>query len=177
VQAPRGKAGPDAIKRRIEEAGLRGAGRSARDEALVFSETEVAAFLARQLHDAGLQLSPVNVRLEATQVTAQGRLPLGALLQGPPVVWLSSVVSRQRLGSPVWVTLTGTIAVEAPPGARRARYAEVTLIHSEIGRVSLPGWVVTLMVGPRGASLLRWRVPPVVDRVEVGDGKLTIRTR
>jgi hypothetical protein len=143
----------------------------------VFSETEVAAFLARHLHDAGLQLSPVNVRLRATQVTAQGRLPLDTLLQGPPVTWLSSVVSRHRLGSPVWVTLTGTLAVEAPSGARRARYAEVTLIHSKVGRVSLPGWVLTLMVGPRGASLLRWRVPAVVDRVEVGDGKLTIRTR
>jgi hypothetical protein len=33
------------------------------------------------------------------------------------------------------------------------------------------------MLGSRGASLLRWQVPGVVDRLEIGEGRITIRTR
>jgi hypothetical protein len=51
------------------------------------------------------------------------------------------------------------------------------LVETEIGRLSVPGWLLTLMLGPRGASLLRWQVPAVVERVDIDDGRLTIRTR
>jgi hypothetical protein len=34
-----------------------------------------------------------------------------------------------------------------------------------------------MLAGSRGASLLRWQVPAIVERLEVGDGKLTIRAR
>jgi hypothetical protein len=33
------------------------------------------------------------------------------------------------------------------------------------------------MLGPRGASVLRWQVPGAVDRLEVGEGRITVRTR
>jgi hypothetical protein len=33
------------------------------------------------------------------------------------------------------------------------------------------------MLGSHGASLLRWQVPGVVDQVEIGEGRMTIRTR
>jgi hypothetical protein len=41
----------------------------------------------------------------------------------------------------------------------------------------VPAWLLSLMLGPRGASLLRWQVPGVVDRLEIGEGHLTVRTR
>jgi hypothetical protein len=46
-----------------------------------------------------------------------------------------------------------------------------------LGRIPAPSWLLALMLGPRGASLLRWQVPGVVDQMEVGEGRITIRTR
>jgi hypothetical protein len=115
--------------------------------------------------------------MRAGRVTAQGRLPLGALMQGPPLAWLNTVMPRRGLETPVWITLTATVQLEPRTGSRRSRYAEATLMDTQVGRLSLPGWLLTLMLGPRGSGLLRWQVPVVVERVDIGDGKVTISTR
>ena len=94
-----------------------------------------------------------------------------------PVAWLSSLIPRRSLDAPVWITLAGTIGLEAASARRRTRYAEAMLTGSQVGRLSIPGWLLTVMAGSRGASLLRWQVPAIVERLEVGDSKLTIRTR
>lgn len=176
LSAGASKANPPAVERRLAELGSRAGGRSSRVERLVLSEPEVAAFLARYLEDAGLQISPVHARLRTTEITVQGQIPLGALLQGAPV-WLSSVIPRRSLDAPVWITLAGTIGLEAASSPRRPHYAEAMLLDTQVGRLSMPGWLLTVMAGPRGASLLRWQVPATVERLEVGDGKLTIRIR
>ncbi len=171
------KADPAAVERRLGDLGFHSGGRATRVEPVVLSEPEVAAFLARYLEDAGLRLSPVHTRLRTTEITVQGQIPLGALLQGAPVAWLSSVIPRRSLDAPVWITLAGTIGLEAASSPRRPRYAEATLIDSQVGRLSIPGWLLTMMAGSRGASMLRWQAPATVERLEVGNGKLTIRTR
>ena len=171
------RADPGAVGRRLAEVGLRESGRSARGEPLTFSEAEAAAFLAQYLGEAGIRLSPVNVSFRSARMTTQGQLPLRALLQGPPLKWASGVVPRRGLDAPVWITFTATLRIDPAQGPRRARYAETMLVETEIGRLSVPGWLLTLMLGPRGASLLRWQVPAIVERVDMGDGKLTIRTR
>ena len=71
------------------------------------------------------------------------------LLQGAPVAWLSSVIPC------------------------RPRYAEAMLNDSQLSRLSIPGWLLTMMTGSPGASLLRWQVPAVAERLEVGDGRMT----
>ena len=83
----------------------------------------------------------------------------------------------RSLDTQVWITLTGTIGLEAASSPRRPRYAEAMLLDSRVGRLSIPGWLPTMLAGSRGASLLRWQVPAIVERLEVGDGKLTIRAR
>jgi hypothetical protein len=171
------KADPAAVERRLAKLGFHGGGQSTRMEPVVLSEPEVAAFLARHLEEAGLRLSPVHARLRTTGTIVQGQIPLGALLQGAPVAWLSSVIPRGSLDAPVWITLAGTIGLEVASTQRRPRYAEAVLVDSQVGRLSIPAWLLTVMAGSRGASLLRWRVPASVERLEVGDGKLTIRTR
>jgi hypothetical protein len=171
------KADPAAIERQLAELKFRAGGQSTRVEPLVLGEPEVAAFLAGHLEDAGLRLSPVRTRLRTTEITVQGQIPLGALLQGAPGAWLSSVIPRRSLDAPVWITLAGTIGLEAALGPRRSRYAQTTLIDSQVGRLSIPAWLLTTMACSRGASLLRWQVPATVERFEVGDGRLTIRMR
>lgn len=171
------KAHRGAVAQKLAEVGLRGSGRSTRSEPLLFSEPEVATVLSTYLSDAGLDLSPIAVRLRPGRVSLQGRFPLSALVQGSPVAWVASVVPRSTLRSPIWITLAGHVDLEPPVGPRRPRYLEATLLETRVGRISVPGWFLSLMLGSRGASLLRWQVPGIVDHLEVGEGRLTIRTR
>jgi len=171
------KADPAAVERKLAEIGLRDSGRSTRSEPVVLGESEVAALVSTHLADGGLGLSPVTVRLRPGQASLQGRLPLAAFIEGSPVAWAAPVLPRSILRSPVWITLVGHLELERPAGPHRPRYAEATLLATQIGRIPVPTWLLSLMLGPRGASLLRWQVPGVVDHLEVGEGRLTLRTR
>jgi hypothetical protein len=171
------KADPGVLDRKLAEIGLRGSGRSTRSEPLVLAEAEVAALVSSHLSDAGLGLSPVTVRLRPGQASVQGRLPLALLIEGSPVAWAASALPRSTLRSPVWITLVGHLELERPAGPRRPRYAEATLLATHVGRIPMPAWLLPLTLGPRRASLLRWQVPGVVDHLEVGEGRLTLRTR
>jgi hypothetical protein len=171
------KADPGAVERKLAEIGLRGSGRSTRSEPLLFSEPELATLLSTYLSDAGFGLSPIALRLRPSRVTLQGRLPLSALVQGSPVAWTASVLPRSTLQSPIWITLVGRVELEPPVAPRRPRYAEAILLESRVGRIFVPGWLLSLILGPRGASLLRWQVSGVVGHLEVGENRLTIRTR
>jgi hypothetical protein len=171
------KADPGAAERKLAEIGLRGSGRSTRSEPLVFGEPEVAALVSTHLADAGLDLSAVMVRLRPGQASLQGRLPLAALIEGSPMAWAVSALPRSTLRSPVWITVVGRLELEPPAGPRRPRYAEVTLLATQVGRIPVPSWLLAVMLGPRGASLLRWQAPAAVDHLEIGPGRLTLRTR
>ena len=73
----------------------------------------------------------------------------------------------------IWITLAGTIELEGPAARRRTRYAEATLVQSRVGSP------VHTRLAPdvHNGSLLRWPAPAVVERVEVGEGRLTTKTR
>lgn len=171
------RADPAAVGRRLAEVGLREDNRSTRGGPIGFSEAEAAAYLAQYLGEAGFRLSPISVSFRTARMTTQGRLPLRVLLQGPPLERVSGVLPRPILDAPVWITLTATLKLDPAPRPGRVRYGEAVLIETEIGRLSVPGWLLTLILGPRAASLLRWQVPAVVERVDIDEGKLTIRTR
>lgn len=171
------KADPAAVERKLAEIGLRASGRSTRSEPLVLGEPEVAALVSTHLADAGLVLSAVAVRLRPGQASLQGRLPVAAFIEGSPVAWAVPALPRSTLRAPVWITLAGHLELEHPAGPRRPRYAQVALLATRIGRIPVPAWLLSLMLGPRGASLLRWQVPGVIDHLEVGEGRLTLRTR
>jgi hypothetical protein len=172
-----GKADPAPLSRKLAEISLRSSGRSTRTEPLVLGEPEVASLVSGHLADADLRLALVAVRLRPDRVSAQGHLPLGAFLQDSPMAWMGSVVPRSALGTPIWLTVSGLVEVDPPSGARRPRHAEARLLTARLGRIPVPSWLLPVMLGPRGASLLRWQVPGVVDRLEVGEGRMTIRTR
>jgi len=172
-----GRADPVAVERKLAEIGLRSSGRSSRTEPLVLSQAEVTAMVSGHLADAGLRLTSVAINLRPDRASVQGRLSLGALIQDSPMAWVASALPRNTLASPVWLTLIGHVELKAPSGPRRPRYAEATLLSARLGRIPAPNWLLGLILGSRGASLLRWQVPGVVDRLEIGEGRITIRTR
>lgn len=171
------RADPPAVERKLAEIGLRSSGRSARSEPLVLSEGEVTALVSKHVADAGLRLTLSAVSLRPGRASVQGRLPLGALIEDSPTAWVGLALPRRTLESPVWLTLSGRVELAAPPGPRRPRYVEATVVSARLGQVPAPSWLLGLLLGPRGASLLRWQVPGIVDQMEVGEGRITIRTR
>ena len=144
---------------------------------VILSEAEVSTVASRFLEDAGLLTASLTTEMREGRAVVQWQGPVGALLQGPPFGWVAAVLTRPMSQSPVWITLAGGIHLASVSKPGRPRYAEVRLTSARIGRLPVPGWLLTLMAGPRGASLLRWPVPATVERLELGDGRLTIRTR
>ena len=152
-------------------------GRARRPDPIVLSEAEVSAVAARFLEDAGLLTTPLTTEMRGGRAMVQWKGPVMALLQGPPLGWLSGLVTQRMGQTPLWITLAGDVQVGTASRPGRPRYAEVRLAAAQVGRLPVPGWLLTLMVGPRGASLLRWPIPATVDRLEVGERQLTIGTR
>ncbi len=151
--------------------------RASRPDSIILREADISALASQYLADAGFLTSSFTTEMHHGRVMVQWRGPVGMLLQGPPLEWIAPVLPSRFRGSPVWVTLAGGVQLQPAPAPGRPRYAEVSLESVRLGRLPVPGWLLTLMAGPRGASLLRWPVPGTVERLELGEGRLTIRTR
>lgn len=170
------QASPASLDRKLADLEPRGSGRPA-PGAIVLSEAEVSAVASRQLGDAGLLISPPLIEMQPGRAMVQWRGPVDGLLQGPPFGWLGPLLPSSLKEWPVWITLSGGVRLQPAAAPRRPRYAEASVTSVRLGRLPIPAWLLILMTGPRGASLLRWPVPPTVDHIELGDGRLTIRTR
>ena len=167
-----------AAQQKLFEVLLRDSGRSSRKDPIVLSDREVNAFLSRHLsQSAGLPLSPLIVRFSPGEAFIQGRTPLRKLLQGPPFAQLLPYIPDQRLDRPVWVTVRGRLSVESSLGGGAARYGKVSLVTLWLGKQPVSGWLLTIMMGPSSAYLLRWQVPSIVESINIEEGQLVIKTR
>ncbi len=172
------RANLSAAQGKLIEIGLRDSGRSNRREPIVLTEPEATALLARYLEEAGgLRLAPLHVRLTKGELTVQGRTPFRKVLQGPPFTGLLPYIPDSTLDRPIWVTVRGRLELEAASNAARGRYGRLTLTEVELGRQPVSGWLMNLMMGPPGTTLLRWPVPATLESVELQDGKAILRTR
>lgn len=84
------KGDPKAVDRKLAEIGRRSSSGATRPETLALSESEVAALVSEHVADAGLPLTLVAIKLQVDQVSVQGRLPMGALIQNSPIGWIGS---------------------------------------------------------------------------------------
>lgn len=167
-----------AAQGKLHEIGLRDSGRSNRQEPIVLTEPEASVLLGRYLEEAAaLRLSPLRVRFAKREVTVQGRAPFRKVVQGPPFTRLLPYIPDSALDRPIWVTVRGRFELGASSSATRGRYGRLTLTEVELGRQPVTGWLMNLMMGPRGATLLRWPVPAVLESVQLQDGKAILTTR
>jgi hypothetical protein len=164
-------------QQKLYEVVLRQSGRSSRTDPIVLSEREANAFLSRHLAEAaGVPLSPLVVRFERGLLFAQGQTPLRNLFQGPPFAQLLPYFPDKRLDQPVWVTVRARISVE-DSGVSANRYGTVTVTDLELGRQPVSSSLLYVLMGPSGAGLFRWRVPAVVESIQIEEGKAIIQTR
>ena len=109
---------------------------------------------------------PVRVRLDAGQLELGGATTLGKLLgRGLGVGGILGPLGDY----PMWVTVSGEVTVN---GSR----AEFVTRSAAIGRQRVPVSVLWRLVGGRPPALT-WRMPKVVERVDVEAGRLVVHTR
>jgi hypothetical protein len=130
------------------------AARSApRGRAIILTESELNAFLSRNLEEAG-DLRELRVDLgDPPRARIAGRTRLGALLSEPPLAALRDVVARE--------------------GRRRALRLEAE--EFRLGRQRLPTLLVRLVLDPATLRFLRWSVPETVEDVRIEKGRVVVR--
>lgn len=149
---------------------MREAGLTARQEPLVLAAEEVNAFLAGHLQVRDSPVWPIRVQIYPGEIELGGPTTLGRLAEaglGRPLAGLLPGTVAER---PVWIATRGTVAL-MPDGR-----AEFVAHAAAIGRQGLPLALFWRVVGGRPRTLV-WRMPRVVERVEVQLGRLVIHTR
>jgi hypothetical protein len=154
----------------VAELVLRSTGVSSRTEPVRVTQGELNAFLAHHVEGRRWPVRPLVVQAGEGRLALSGQTSLHQLGQGGGwagwlVGWLPARVRDLR----VWVAAEGRLEVQ--PGA-------VTFVveGTTIGRQPVPpGWLWrALGLDPRELS---WRLPRVVERIEVKPERLLIHTR
>jgi hypothetical protein len=164
-------AGSARVTHVVAELVMRGAGVSARTEPLQITAVELNGFLARHVEARRLPLRPLLLHAEDGRLEVAGRTPLARLeTAGGWAGWVVSRLPDSLRQLEVWVSVEGRVVV-------RSGEAEFLVERATVGRQPVPvQWLWrALDVNPR--EQLRWRLPRVVDRVEVRPGHLLVHTR
>ena len=149
---------------------LREAGLSTRQDPLVLVADEVNAFLAGHVEVRDSPVWPVQVKIHPTEVELGGATTVGQLVETAIGASLAQVLPGSVAAHPVWISARGSIAVVSPGRAEFVAHA------AAIGRQGVPLTLFWKVVGGRPRSL-EWRMPRVVERMEIQPGRIVIHTR
>jgi hypothetical protein len=150
----------------VAELLLRAGGVSTRRGPVEMRTAELDAFLSRHVEARRLRLHPLRVHAERGALEVAGRTTVGQLAAGSGLGWLPGPV----LDLGVWVSATGRLDVG--PGGEGAFVVE----RAAVGRQPVPpGWLLRVL--GIDARDLTWRMPRIVERIEIQPGRLLIHTR
>jgi hypothetical protein len=158
------------VQHALGELVMRATGVSSRTEPLVLTSGELNEFLARHVEGRRLSFRPLLVQAGEDELQLAGRTSLGQLAGRswiqPVLSWLPVAVRDLDL----WVSVQGRLAL-------RQGELEFAVQRATLGRQAVPpSWLwQALDFDPR--EQLRWRLPRVVERIEVRPGQLIIHTR
>jgi len=158
------------VQQALGELVMRATGVSNRTEPLVLTSGELNGFLAQHVESRRLSLRPLLVQAGEDELQLTGRTSLGQLTGWSWIrtvfTWLPAAVRDLDL----WVSVQGRLAL-------RQGELEFAVQRTTLGRQPVPPtWLWrALDFDPR--EQLRWRLPRVVERVEVRPGQLIIYTR
>jgi hypothetical protein len=158
------------VQRALGELVMRATGVSGRTEPLVLTSGELNEFLARHVESRRLPYRPLLVRAGEDDLQLTGRTSLGQLAGRSWIrtvlTWLPAAVRDLDL----WVSVQGRLVL-------RQGELEFAVQRATLGRQPVPPtWLWrALDFDPR--EQLHWRLPRVVERIEVRPGQLVIYTR
>ena len=163
-------------QQKLYEIVQRQARRSSRKDPISLTEAEANAFLSRHLDEGAVPLSPIVVRFKADEFVVQGQTAARNLVQNPPFSWVLPYLPGRYLDRPIWVSVEGRITI-AGSGESTGRSADVSLNDFALGRQPISPFFLYALMGPSGGGLFHFRVPGVVESIDVQGGRLVIRTR
>jgi hypothetical protein len=163
-------------QQKLYEIVQRQAGRSSRKDPISLTEAEANAFLSRHLDEGTVPLSPIVVRFKGDQFVVQGQTALRNLVQSPPLSWALPYLPSRYLNRPIWVSVEGRITIEGH-GESTGRSADVTVNDFALGRQPISPFFLYALMGPSGRGLFHFRVPGVVESIDIQGGRAVIRTR
>jgi hypothetical protein len=156
----------------------RDTGHSTRSDPVVFSEAEANAFLANHLVEvAELPVQPLVLKFGPGNLEVQGQTKVRNLFLGTPLARTLQYLPETTLEKPLWLTLRGRVTLEEGVTGGRRQYGRVQVTEFMIGKQPLGTWLVSLILGSRGAPLLRWQVPAVVSEIAIEPGRMVVRTK
>ncbi len=149
---------------------MRGGGVSSRADPIEITAGELNALLSHHVRARRLPLQPLVVRAEEGTLQVAGRTSLRQLGPESALGWLLPVLPDALVDLDLWVAVDGRLAVRPGEG-------EFVVERAAMGRQRLPpGWLWRLLdIDPR--ENLTWRMPRIVERVEVRRDRLLIYTR
>jgi hypothetical protein len=148
---------------------LRDTGLSSRQDPLILTTADVNGFLAGHVEVRDPPVWPVRVRIDADGIELGGATTLGRLVEAGLGAQLGQALPGLVGDRPVWVAASGQIVV-------RGSRAEFLVHAATIGRQRVPVVMLWRLLGGRPPALA-WRMPRVVERVDVEPGRLLIHTR
>lgn len=163
---------PDAglrAQHQIAQLLLREAGLSSQSEPVILTAAELEALLARHVRIGELPAAP-RVRIHAEAIEVGGPVPLGRLLDRSPRGWGRRLVPAPVRDLPLWLALGGRILVRQGRG-------ELSIERAAVGRQPVPVAWLRGLLGPRLPDGLGWRLPRVVERIDLEPGRIVIHTR
>jgi hypothetical protein len=149
---------------------LREAGLTSRQDPLTLTAADVNAFLAGHVEVRDPPVWPVRVQIEPDGMALGGATTLGRLLEAGLGPTPGRLLPLSIAGRPVWVAARGQVTVA--PGGR----AEFLTHTATIGQLRVPVAVLWRALGGYPKALT-WRMPRVVERIDIEPGRLLIRTR
>jgi hypothetical protein len=145
-----------------------------RGTSIAISETELNAFITRNLEEPREMLTDVHVDLSSPpKARIAGRRKLAALLSDSPLVGVLDSLPASWLARTLWLELTTTPRVRSVDGRRR--YVRLELDGFRIGRQPLPAMFARLLLDPGTLRLLQWSLPETVQSVTIEPGRVLVR--
>lgn len=159
------------FQRAVAEILLRQGGLSGRDDPVVISGAELSAFLSQHLVIRRMALRPVVVEVGPGWVRIVGRTWIGQLAGRGGVPGGGAGLFPGALADlEIWLGIRGHVQIDRG-------MARLVVDGATIGQQSVPpSWLWALLEQvPRDA--LVWRLPSVVERMELTSGRIVLYTR
>ncbi len=163
-------------QQKIYDVVVRGAGGKRTPRAVVLSEQELNAFLARHLAEiADMPIMGAIVHLGNNDVfDLATRLPTRVLLAETPFSSIVDLSPARWVDRPVWLRLRARTHVEPAPTGQR-RYLRLDVERFYLGRTRLPAVAHRLLLSPMALRLLLWPLPAGIDDLKVERQQVVIR--
>ena len=149
---------------------LRQGGGSGRSDPIVITAPALNEFLRRHLEARRLTVRPLVVRVGRGWLELAGRTSPRRLSRGASSRGLYGVLPDAFLDLDLWLVLRGRLVVHDGQG-------ELVVDAAAVGRQPIPPSWLWGILGVRADELLTWRMPRIVERVELEPGRVIVHTR